>query len=142
MRHEVAGFPDKYARWPGIAGCATKMLTGRACASTIRVTSADVVRALRTLHSFAMVGLTEQWHVSVCVFHALLMNRSIPDMQELRITHAGHYATTTSAPEVLRVYDESLLKGFKDVNDEHVYDAATTRFWADARKTGCAHMRR
>lgn len=142
MQQAAAGDPGKYARWPGIASCATKMLLGSQCASQRRVDAVDVERAVRALESFAFVGLLEHWAASVCVFHALLMSGTPPDATELAVTHAGQQrvaaaaARATGRTDSFR-YDEGVLRGFVDVHDERVYAAARTRFWADARRTRC-----
>ena len=60
MRRAAAGNPTTYARWPGIAGCATKMLVGRACASERPPSAAEVASAVRVLHErFVFVGVLE-----------------------------------------------------------------------------------
>jgi len=69
LQHAAIGDPARYAQWPGIASCTTKMLLGWPCASSRHVSSADVERAIRVLDRFAFVGLLEHWVVSVCVFH-------------------------------------------------------------------------
>lgn len=58
-------------RFPGIAGCYTKMLTHRFCAEAVPLTLSDLRRAENRLRSgMAFVGLTEAWNASVCLFHA------------------------------------------------------------------------
>ena len=90
LRRQARGSPATYARWPGIAGCATKMLIGRPCASdSKKLHPADASRAAGVLRErFAFVGLLEHWNASVCVFHALMMRGSQPDVAELQVTHA------------------------------------------------------
>ena len=138
-----------YARWPGIPGCATKMLLGHQCASTHPITDADVAKAVRIVkEGFAYVGLLEHWATSVCLFHATFRGgagrrrrqSSTADNVELRLTHPGPLRAK-HAGDAARgsfTYDEKALRGFVDEADERVYKAASERFWADARRAGCA----
>ena len=156
MRRACRGDPGAYARWPGIAGCATKMLIGRQCANSRPVDAADVSRAVHVLRErFAFVGLLEHWDVSVCTFHALLMGGAPIDPIELARTHAGPQrlsqrggasprssAGGRATADASFAYDERALRQFVDEADEQVYAAASARFWADARRTGCAAQRR
>ena len=146
MRRACRGDPGAYARWPGIAGCATKMLLGWPCAAERPLVPGDVARAVHVLtHHFAFVGLTEEWPTSVCVFHALLRRGAPVEAAELTRTHPG--PLRPAAPRSRRrrsppppppfSYDERALRGFVDAADERVYAAARSRFWADARRTGC-----
>ena len=141
MQSAATGDPARYARWPGVSGCATKMLLGWQCASQHQLTSADSRRALATLGSFAFVGLLEYWAQSVCIFHALFLGASPPDAAELAVTHAGIRriaAAGGAGRQVARFrYDEHQLHGFVDAHDEAVYRAAKARFRADAKRTDC-----
>ena len=59
-----------WARWPGIAGCQTKMLTGFHCGADVPLTDELVARAVGVLRTrFAFVGLTEAWQASLQLFH-------------------------------------------------------------------------
>ena len=61
----------EYAEFPGIAGCQTKMLSGRNCASPQTLTPDDLRAAKRVLRrGYSFVGLTEFYNESVCLFHA------------------------------------------------------------------------
>ena len=117
-----------YARWPGIAGCATKMLLGHQCASTHPITDADVAKAVRIVkEGFAYVGLLEHWATSVCLFHATFRGgagrrrrqSSTADNVELRLTHPGPLRAK-HAGDAARgfTYDEKALRGFVDEADE------------------------
>ena len=140
MRRACRGDPGAYARWPGIAGCATKMILGWSCASDRALRPADVSRAVRVMRDhFAYVGLTEHWETSVCVFHRMMRQPGGPSPSELALTHLGPLRTHHSTPAAFE-YDESPLRGFTDEADEAVYAAVSERFWADARRTGCANL--
>lgn len=74
LRLAAAGLPSAYARWPGIASCATKMLRGRPCAGRFAPTDADAaLAALAVRQRLAFVGLEERWAESICVFHRTLL---------------------------------------------------------------------
>ena len=142
MRQHAGNDPARYARWPGIASCATKMLTGRACASRHVPTEAELARATWLVQQrLAFVGLREHWAASVCTFHALFRPRAAVHPAELAFTHAGPIRKVGQVDDssgAHREYDEHQLRGFVDVHDEQVYATARSRFFADARRTGCA----
>ncbi|KAL1499168.1 hypothetical protein AB1Y20_013679 [Prymnesium parvum] len=137
MRRAVGGDAARYARWPGIASCATKMLIGRACASRYVPTDADV-RSARWIvrRRLAVVGLVEHWASSICVFHRLLLSRVPIHHSELANTHAGPERVARARLNKTD-YDEGLLRGFVDVHDEAVYATARDRLYEDMRRTGC-----
>ena len=139
MRRHARGRPDLYAKSRGIHGCATKMLLGRPCASDGKaLLPADAERAISVLRErFAFVGLLEHWNVSVCIFHSLMMRGTPPDPAELMPTHLSPQRRRAAADGMGSFHDESSLRGFVDKYDEQIYAAASARFWADARRTGC-----
>lgn len=125
------GHADCFARFPGIAGCMTRMLTGGRCAessasapallSKLRFPSSShrVAAAKKVIRTMSFVGLTERWDESVCLFHRLFGGKVDP--QELQDMHLGKRGAHVD-------YDESELKGFVDHDDEAVYAAAVARF--------------
>jgi hypothetical protein len=60
---------QEFVETPQILSCSTKMLLGRACAEDYNVSVSDAAQALRNLDTFAFVGLTEAFNMSVCLFH-------------------------------------------------------------------------
>lgn len=61
-----------YARFPGIAGCQVKMLTGNQCAAASPITPAVVAEAKERLRStLGFVGLTDHYNLSVCLLHSM-----------------------------------------------------------------------
>ena len=146
-----------WARYPGIAGCMTKMLAGYDCGAA-RVPPRDELlrRALGVLRSprVAFVGLVGQWHTSICLFHRMMGGGTRPWLAEFR--QLGHsrnsvrkgrralapVGSTSDAPargsplhraaEVRqtqgRGYNESELGGFVDHEDEAVYAEAVRIF--------------
>lgn len=57
-----------FVKYPGIAGCMTKMVLGHYCAADMELTQADLAEAKRILHGMAFVGITELWSESICLF--------------------------------------------------------------------------
>ena len=111
--------PAQFVRWPGIAGCAAKMLLGHKCAAKVR--SIDAAAAAALVPRLGFVGLTGRWAESVELLHAQL-GLGPPLEAELRNAHAGPRQNGTA-------YDEAgLLDGFVDEDDELVYAAAVKTF--------------
>ena len=129
-----------FARFEGIAGCATKLLTGSRCAASVSIDDARVDRAVATLRSgrFAFVGLVERWDESVCLFHATMGVGSYPIAGELQ--HFGHSRAALRRPGGR--YDEGWLRGFVDTADERVYAEAVAVFDAQRAAHGYGYARR
>ena len=133
----------KFARFPGIAGCATKMLAGHQCAENVNLSDGRVLaRALTRLRSgaFAFIGLSDEWDRSICLLHRSLPGNTVPLRAEFR--HLGHSVNShrdipwmpPSAAD--GSYNESVLEGFVDEHDEAVYREASALFWARERALG------
>ena len=126
-----------FARYPGIAGCATKMLAGFDCAANVSLRDGTVLqRALTRLRSnaFAFIGIVEEWEASVCLLHRTLPGYSQPLIAAFR--HLGHSVNSHRdipwLPPSARdgEYNESVLEGFVDAADERVYQEARRLFAA------------
>lgn len=124
-----------FVRYPGIAGCVTKMLAGYNCAANVEMADGSVLRrALSVLRSprFAFVGLVEEWGASICLLHRMLPGHTAPMVAEFR--HLGHSINSHRGIAWLPesdtdgVYNESILGGFVDEADERVYDEAARIF--------------
>jgi len=117
-----------FARWPGIAGCSARMLTGLTCADPAAEEAGQrwdrglgrVEQAVANLAKMRFVGLTEDWDESVCLFHRMFGGRVNP--AEFKDFHPH--------PGKSEDYDEAELGGFVDEADELVYAAAARRFAA------------
>jgi len=126
------GGPAAYARYPGIAGCTARMLTGARCAESAAARPgaafdsgrARLSEALEMVKKLAFVGLMERWDESICLFHRMF-GGPVNTIQLLDF-HAGsrHRAE----------YNESLLEGFRDEVDEQIYQAAVVRYEELAQK--------
>lgn len=122
-----------YARFPGVAGCTTRLLAGDDCsfdcnASYHTCTHGEVPdargkvhAALGALSKMKFVGLTEEWEETVCLFHLMFGGRLYSEEFKNEHHDANH--------RLLEDYDTSLLGGFVDEADEIVYQAAKDRFW-------------
>ena len=128
IRHPVA--PDEYAR--RMQGTVVKMLAGQshglacdvlefACNATVRP---DLPLALRRLHGFAFVGLTEEWTLSICLAHRILGGRC-------RRNELTNIRPTEYGDDTARVLSNFT---YEDAYDSTVYDAVQARFWSDVAR--------
>ena len=116
-----------YARHRGIPGCATRMLLGGKCSRSRRVRVVyEAASAVAALKKLAFVGLVERWRDSVCLFHA--MHGGAPLPIEFAVAHSTRGRDVGDAPPP---YDETVLAGAVDADEEAVYAAARATF--DAR---------
>jgi len=152
-----------WARYPGIAGCMTKMLAGYDCgASRVPPRGELLRRALGVLRSprVAFVGLVGQWDASVCLFHRMMGGGTRPWLAEFRqlghsrnsvrkgrraLATAGSTSDPTARGSPLhraaearqmqgRGYNESELGHFVDHEDEAVYAEAVRIFRRNVAK--------
>ena len=86
------------------------------------VTRRDATEAARRVREgFAFVGLTEQWDLSICLFHKMFGGVCHPfEFEDMRPSYAGKKADQN--------YDTSQLHGWHDDIDDLVYDAALEVF--------------
>mmetsp|Transcript_38174 Transcript_38174/g.68256 ORF Transcript_38174/g.68256 Transcript_38174/m.68256 type:complete len:336 (+) Transcript_38174:70-1077(+) len=87
-----------------------------------RVTAQDAVEAARRVREgFAFVGLTEEWDLSICLFHKMFggICRAF-EFEDTRPSYAGKTADQD--------YNTSQLLGWHDDIDEVVYTAASEVF--------------
>merc|ERR1711920_593411 len=98
-----------------VAGCTVKMLTRsgkNVCQNQTAPFDREVTEAvLRLEDDFAFVGLTEEWNLSICLFHAMF--GGVAAKVELR--KRGHSRSQ---------YNTSDLEGFTDRFDGPVYEKA------------------
>jgi hypothetical protein len=108
------------------AGCSVKLLNGKPCNDAHTATPAMVVHAKAVLDAgFAFVGLTEEWELSVCLFHRMFGGGC----------HAGEFQNVRPGFEHERQepeeYDLGVLNGWTDPYDGPLYDHARFLFWAN-----------
>mmetsp|Transcript_7369 Transcript_7369/g.16134 ORF Transcript_7369/g.16134 Transcript_7369/m.16134 type:complete len:387 (-) Transcript_7369:174-1334(-) len=130
--------PPEYAKV--VSGCMTRMLTHRGtnpCGDTHHPKPEQVKLAVdRVKNDFAFVGITEEWELSVCLFHIMFGGMCCPfEMENMR--------PGTNRPDgnSRTKYDTTILEGFVDVYDREVYAAARERFDAELVKYGVTHER-
>ena len=89
------------------------------------MTSEDAKEASRRVREgFAFVGLTEEWDLSICLFHKMFGGQChAEEFEDVRPTSSGKNASVD--------YDTSELMGFHDDIDEVVYSAALDVFKAN-----------
>ena len=90
-----------------------------------KMTSEDAREASRRVREgFAFVGITEEWDMSVCLFHKMFGGPCQPEeFVDIRPSSWGKNASVD--------YDTSQLLGFHDDIDEVVYSAALGVFKAN-----------
>lgn len=111
-----------------VAGCSVKMLNGQECGANITVTSDMVKHGIRRIEEgFAFAGLTEEWALSVCLFHTMYGGKCHP--REFVDVRPG--LMHRDMP-----YDISELDGWVDPFDGALYAHASTVFWDNIAKYG------
>ena len=125
--------PEEYAR--RVAGSAVAMVSGQRyglhCLHRdfpCRPVTPDVGLALRRLKDFAYVGLTEEWSLSICLFHLKFHGECL--QAEFENSRPTFYANSTPSQQAVRP-----LGGFVDQADLALYTAARRRFWSDFAET-------
>mmetsp|Transcript_87214 Transcript_87214/g.241889 ORF Transcript_87214/g.241889 Transcript_87214/m.241889 type:complete len:382 (-) Transcript_87214:68-1213(-) len=115
-------------------GVATKMVAGQAsgmhCTLCPPRPCEDVVPnielALARLDGFRFVGLTEQWPLSVCLFHTMFGGKCL--QSEFANARPGHY------PNMLQDHDKIVFDTAHDPYDEALYAKAAKMFWLNVEK--------
>jgi len=107
----------------GMQGCAVKMFTQTLpCSKTHwQLPSWQDVAVAKGMLSDVVrfVGLTDEWELSVCLFHAIFGGRA--SQCELGNVHRGPKATSSG-------YNVTELGGFRDVYDGALYEEASRIF--------------
>jgi len=92
------------------------------CNECLRTPETDLPKALERLKSFAFVGLTEQFSLSVCLWHVMFGGECLP--VEFENMRKGVEHTNTAM-----LLDE--LKDHQDPFDNIVYNKASDMFWSN-----------
>jgi len=118
---------NKQVFFRGHQACATKMLTSTDaveghCASLPEPTEADVALAeTYVLQSFAFIGITEEWDLSMCLFNAKF---GTPCNEKQFVYDSGHQ----NGSNMTTWYELGVLDGFVDKYDNVLYDRALEIF--------------
>jgi len=112
-----------------VGGCTAHMLAGRPCGIkpdmiTIAAETDSKVKALKAIKQLGFVGLTEQWPLSICLFHVRFggncYRASFSNVRPGKHTHR---------------YDNFFSVADFDMGiDQAIYDAASKRFWREVHE--------
>lgn len=135
FNHNLHDIPNKsldlvsYA--DAVAGCSVRMMNGHKCGDQVPVTPKMMSTAMERLKTgFAFVGLTDQWELSVCLFHAMFGG----DCHEREFENVRPGANQTGS-----LYETEKLGSWTDMYDGPLYAAAETIFRVNAEKFGVNH---
>lgn len=92
------------------------------------VSPEEIRKAVGRLQGFAFIGLTEEWNLSICLFHAMFGGDVY--QEEVSVTRASHSSARHAAEHEL--YSSST--DWKDHADDEVYNAAAKIFWGRVKK--------
>jgi len=122
-------------------GCQTKMLAldtlpegPSPCVENYEPPTEEMVQVAlyRLRNGFAFTGLTDEWDLSMCLFHAKFGGECI----------SSEFTNTRPGPEAeagKSLYDTSELEGFTDPSDALVYAEAKAMFEEDLQRLGVSH---
>lgn len=131
---------EEYAR--GSAGCAVKMMAGNDMITKLGLMSACwwsedknymppdsmVQKAVQRLREgFIFVGLTEEWDLSVCLFHKMFGGSC--HEREFKAERRG-----LARRQSMEEWDTTKLNGFTDSYDAKLYEIAKGIFWSNIQK--------
>jgi len=123
-----------FARYPGIAGCMTRMLSGETCADGILQENGieNLQMALDViLNPLDFVGLMEEWNESICQFHRLFggkkKNHDGTDTLYWDTPLQGEFSNVHKSTKQ-KIFTTKHLNGFEDYADRAVYEAVKYKF--------------
>lgn len=121
-----------FGRYPGIAGCMSRMLTGETCADGVLQESGveNLPYATRFIADrLDFAGITEDWNESVCQFHRLFTGKvdAVTGKRHWNAPLQGEFSNVHKSNRK-KVFDVQHLNGFRDVADGVVYEAAKLKF--------------
>jgi len=129
-RHDVSNKSLDLGEYASaVEGCSVKMINGRACGDPQPVTNSMVYKAMSRIdEGFAFVGLTEEWELSVCLFHRMfgggpVLQRELVNIRPAEINCQGNCIAINNSL--------SDLGNWTDRFDGPLYKHASTRFWQD-----------
>jgi hypothetical protein len=119
--------PLEYAKC--VENCSANMLTGKPCSAENAV---NIEKAVDIIDNVGFVGLTDEWALSVCLWHKKFGGRVMP--VEMKNVHPGHM--TSVAGGVARYDQRELLGRWRSEAEARVYEAASRRFWREVEESG------
>lgn len=115
------------------AGCAVKILTSSdtsPCFTVEPPSANDMEKAVVALHdNMAFVGITEEWDLSICLFHAMFGGKC----------HDSEFGNFHPGTNQSNQYDITPLGGFHDAFDGRLYDEAQRIFNRNLDRYGVSH---
>jgi len=125
-------------------GCTTRMLIGLPCGISHPSTPPHVPTenqtqlAISRLSGFAFIGLTDQWELSVCLFHAMF-GGECQSREFANVRPHSYYEHMSDASGAVRAnhsskYDTAPLGNWTDKADGQVWLAARKMFWNNVLK--------
>jgi len=102
-----------------VQACAINIITGHWCSHSDQDPSEQIAQAIDTVNKIGYVGITEQWELSICLFHAMYGGECLP--AEFERVRPGLERKDTSD------YDESAF-GDWFPDDQLLYNVARKRF--------------
>jgi hypothetical protein len=127
LRNPKFASPVEYGRC--VENCTVNMLTGRQCGDA---GEAHIVRAEESIEELGFVGLSEEWALSVCLWHRKFGGRVLP--VELNNARPGVMTAASGAATKYNIH--ALLGDWRPTLDVRVYEAATRRFWREISEFG------
>ena len=119
-----------FARYPGIGGCMTRMLTGETCADGVFESNGleNLPLAIEVLDKLGFVGIMEDWNESICQFHKKFGfkydetgNKYWPEPLQ------GEFSNVHQSKKK-KTLDLKDMHGYKDIADGVLYEAAKLKF--------------
>jgi len=112
-----------------VGGCMTNMLMGRVCSRSTSALSNDTVSAaVEKVKAVGFVGLTEEWLLSVCLFHVKFGG----DMLKAELVNVRKAPQPSSEDKLVYILNST---GFVAA-DHAMYTAARKRFYREVQEHG------
>eukprot|EP00928_Gymnodinium_smaydae_P056475 TRINITY_DN39851_c0_g1_i1.p1 TRINITY_DN39851_c0_g1~~TRINITY_DN39851_c0_g1_i1.p1 ORF type:complete len:196 (+),score=26.64 TRINITY_DN39851_c0_g1_i1:501-1088(+) len=110
-----------------VENCTINMLMGHHCGDP---TDLDVDLAVQKVAELGFVGLTEEWHLSLCLFGTKYAVQ-IPESATYNVRPG-----TVERDSDLGSKVNEKLNSWRAENEKRVYKAAVARFWQDIERYG------
>lgn len=121
--------------------CTANLLTGDKCSSSIDdqgprppTTPERVEAAVRMVDKLGFVGLTEEYNMSVCLFHAKFGGPILAS--ELLNVRPGVADRVGDDPLAQELFSQAkdMLKSWPATSETRIYEVATARFWREVKR--------
>ena len=128
--HNYTNPLECFARYPGIGGCMTRMLTGETCADGVFESFGleNLPNAIAVLDKLGFVGIMEEWNESICQFHKLFGFKYDEDGKRYWPEPLQGEFSNVHQSKKKKTLDVKDLHGYKDIADGVLYEAAKLKF--------------